>query len=83
MLKNKAGYDVDLSGWYVTSSRGGEVFCFSKGTVIKAGETLTLACKGSDGDIIWNETNVWHDSKDDTASLIDNYGNLVDTKESK
>ena len=83
MLKNKAGYDVDLSGWYVTSSRGGEVFCFPKGTVIKVGETLTLACKGSDGDIIWNETNVWHDSKDDTASLIDNYGNLVDTKESK
>ena len=82
-LKNKAGYDVDLSGWYVTSSRGGEVFCFPKGTVIKAGETLTLACKGSDGDIIWNETNVWHDSKDDTASLIDKYGNLVDTKESK
>ena len=82
-LKNKAGYDVDLSGWYVTSSRGGEVFCLPKGTVIKVGETLTLACKGSDGDIIWNETNVCHDSKDDTASLIDNYGNLVDTKESK
>lgn len=83
MLKNKAGYDVDLTGWYVTSSRGGEVFCFPEGSVIKAGGTLALACKGSDGDIIWNETNVWHDSKDDTASLIDKYGNLVDTKESK
>ena len=81
-LENKAGYDVDLSGWYVTSSRGGEVFCFPEGTIIKAGETLTLACKGSEGDIIWNETNVWHDSKDDAASLIDKYGNLVDLEES-
>lgn len=78
VLKNKDDYDVDISGWFITSDRGGEVYCFPEGTVIKKGELLTLACKGYDGDIIWNETNVWHESKDDTAYLIDKYGNLID-----
>ncbi len=79
-LKNKDDCDVDISGWYITSDRGGEVYCFPEGTVIKKGEQLTLSCKGYDGDIIWNETNVWHESKDDTAYLIDSHGNLIDSK---
>ncbi len=83
VLVNKSGENVDLSGWYLTSSRGGEIFRFPDGTIIKSGAELTVSCKGGDGDVVWNEAYVWHDSKDDKASLIDCFGNFVDEKDSK
>ncbi len=83
VLENKNSYDVDLSGWYLTSDRGGEILRLPDKTTIKAGETIKISCKGGDGDVIWNESSVWHKSKDDKASLIDCYGNLIDEKYSE
>lgn len=83
VLENNNSYDVDLSGWYLTSDRGGEILRLPDGTTIKSGKTLKISCKGGDGDVIWNESSVWHKSKDDKASIIDCYGNLIDEKYSE
>ncbi len=84
-LINEGKTDADISGWWITSDRGGEVYRFPEGTVVPAGGKLVLVCRGSNaqGDLIWGESKVWHESKSDMASLIDNFGNLIDTKKSK
>lgn len=84
-MTNKTDGDIDISGWFIVSSRGGEVFCFPEGTVISAGSEFILACNDYEGksDIVWNESKVWNEDKSDKASLIDTYGNLVDDKKSK
>ena len=85
VLYNKTLEEVDISGWYIVSDRGGEVFRFPEGSVIGAGEEFVLACRGYDGDAdcVWNEDSVWHKTKSDRASLIDSFGRLIDTKKSK
>lgn len=85
VLYNKTLEKVDISGWYIVSDRGGEVFRFPEGSVIGAGEEFVLACRGYDGDAdcVWNEDSVWHKTKSDRASLIDSFGRLIDTKKSK
>ncbi len=85
VLVNEGRTDADISGWWITSDRGGEIYRFPEGTVVGAGESLTLVCRGSDatGDLVWGESKVWHESKSDKAALIDRLGNLIDTKKSK
>lgn len=85
VLYNKTPEAVDISGWYVVSDRGGEVFRFPDGSVIDAGEKFVLACRDYDGDAdcVWDEDSVWHKTKSDRASLIDSFGRLIDTKKSK
>ncbi len=84
-LINEGKSDADISGWWITSDRGGEIYRFPDGTVVGAGESLVLVCRGSDveGDLVWGDSKVWHESKSDRAALIDSHGNLIDTKKSK
>ncbi|MGN1409310.1 MAG: MBL fold metallo-hydrolase [Eubacteriales bacterium] len=84
-LTNKTGADIDISGWFIVSDRGGEVYCFPERSVVKSGDDFILACKDYNGeaDVIWNESKVWHETKSDRASLIDKWGNLIDDKKSK
>ena len=77
------GAAVDLSGWYIVSDRGGEIFVLPDGTQLAPGGTLVISSLSSDmaGDVVWPEEKVWHKSKDDAAHLYDVYGRLVDTLE--
>ena len=61
-----------LEGWYLYSSRGGELFVFPEGVGIGSGETLVVGSKSSEGidcDLIWDDKKVVHESKTDRISL--------------
>ncbi len=68
------GNRADISGYFLFSERGSEVFVFPKGTVIEAGQKLTVACKGGQGELIWDDKNVWSAKKEDVGVLFDAYG---------
>ncbi|MCR5611150.1 MAG: MBL fold metallo-hydrolase [Clostridiales bacterium] len=75
-VSNTAGVDIDVSGWVVYSTRGYEVFTFPDGAVLKAGGTLTVACKKSSvaADYIWDEKKAFAENKEDFAVLLDKNG---------
>lgn len=73
-LVNNGG-DADLSGYFIMSEKGNEVFVFPQGAKLKAGGTLTVACRGGAGDYIWDEKKVWNKKGDEAGSLYDCYGN--------
>lgn len=79
-LRNTGSHDVDISGWYLRSERGNEIFVFPAGSVLKAGEEITVSNLSSskDGDYVWPDKKVWHRSKDDAAFLYDVYGRKID-----
>jgi len=68
------GDDADISGYFIFSEKGSEVFVFPQGTVIKAGQTLTVGCIGGEGDLIWDDKKVWNTKKEDAGVLYDEYG---------
>lgn len=75
-LKNTSSEDVDLSGWVLLSVKGNQSFAFPRGTIIKAGATLTIASGDANGDIKWTNRNIWNNDGD-PAQLIDAKGNVV------
>ncbi|MCQ2457554.1 MAG: MBL fold metallo-hydrolase [Clostridia bacterium] len=79
-LMNTGDGQADISGWYLLSERGGEIFVFPAGTVLPAGGSVTVSTLASDeaGHFVWQEKNVWHNKKDDRALLYDAYGRLID-----
>lgn len=84
-IENRGSEAVDVSGWYIVSIRGREVFEFPEGSRIEPGDTVTVACREFNGDYdyIWEENRVWHKDKKDIAVLYDTWGNRVDEKKSK
>ncbi|MBQ7848236.1 MAG: lamin tail domain-containing protein [Clostridia bacterium] len=82
-IRNYGGEAVDLSGWYILSERGGEMFVLPAGTWVQPGEVVVISTlsSGQTGDVVWPQKKVWHKSKDDAAMLYDVYGRLVDTLE--
>ena len=78
-IRNDSAAAVDLSGWYIVSDRGGELFVLPGDTILQPGGELLISTLSSDeqGDLVWPEKKVWHKSKDDTARLYDVYGQLV------
>ena len=82
-VRNGGEEAADLSGWYICSERGKEVFVFPEGAVLAAGRAFTVGSLASEdaGDFLWREDRVWHKSKDDKASLYDAYGRLIDELE--
>ncbi len=83
VLRNEGAAAVDLSGWFLRSDRGGELFVLPGGTTLLPGQTLRITTLSSDdpGDVVWPEKKVWHKSKADRASLYDAYGRLMDEAE--
>lgn len=77
-LKNN-GSDLDLTGYFIYSTRGAEVFNFPEGSTLKAGQSITISCTENEGDYFWNDKKVWSSKKDDTAILYDKYGNELAT----
>ncbi len=82
-LRNTTDAPIDLSGWYLHSDRGGEQFVLPAGTVLAPGAELLISTLSSDtpGDLTWPEKKVWHDKKDDAATLYDACGRLIFTLE--
>lgn len=78
-LINDLDSDTDLSGWFVLSERGGEIYIFPEGTILRATGELTVSALDSaqTGDLIWDEKKVWHKTKEDCAILCDVYGRIV------
>ncbi len=76
-LRNGGAAPADLSGWFLFSERGGETYVFAEGTVLAPGGELTVG----PGGLAWDEKNVWHDKKDDTAVLYDAWGREMDRAE--
>lgn len=79
-LRNDGTAPADLSGWFIRSDRGGELFVLPAGTVLAPGAQFAVTTLSSKmaGDAVWKEKNVWHDKKDDAAFLYDAYGRLMD-----
>ena len=73
---------VDLGGWFIESSRGGEIFVLPQGRTLAPGEELTITTLSSprQGDLVWPEKKVWHDKKEDVAALYDPWGRRVSEK---
>lgn len=82
-LRNGDSDSIDLTDWFLYSERGGETFVFPAGTVLEAGQELTVVSLSSDGsgDFVWQEKKVWHKSKDDACVLQDPYGRVADRLE--
>lgn len=80
-LANESGEELDLSGWFVRSTKGNEVFVFPAGTRLEPNGALLVACKNSSAapraDLIWNEKKAWADKKSDAAVLYDLYGSEI------
>lgn len=81
-LQNE-GPEAELSGCFLYSTKGSEVFIFPEGSVLGVGQSVTVASKGLKGDYIWPVKNVWSKKGGDTAMLYDRYGNLLDHMESR
>lgn len=73
-IKNN-GQKTDISGYFILSERGSEVFVFPEGSMIDEGQTISIACIGGTGNYIWQEKNVWNKKKSDIGILYDCYGN--------
>lgn len=79
-LKND-GADADLTGFYLYSDRGNELYAFPEGYVLGAGESVTVGTKSSDDgdyDLLWNDKKVIHKSKTDDIYLYDACGRVID-----
>ena len=74
------GPDCDMTGWYLYSDRGDELYAFPAGTVFPAGQTLTLGSHKSPRgyDLLWDVKRIHHKSKEDHILLYDPYGRCVD-----
>lgn len=66
--------DVDLSGWFIWSQKGSELFVFPQGAAIRAGVPLVVACRGGTGDYIWDDKKVWSDKADEAGMLYTSGG---------
>lgn len=80
-LRNGGKAAADLSGWYIVSDKGNQIFVLPAGTVLSPGAELTISSLSSEeeGDLVWPDKKVWHKSKEDAAFLYDVYGRLIDS----
>jgi competence protein ComEC len=69
------GSDADISGYFLYSKKGSEVFVFPEGSILRKNETVTVACAGGKGDYFFAQDKVWSKKDDEAAALYDRYGN--------
>ncbi len=69
------GQDTDISGWMIWSEKGGELFVFPQGAMLKAGQPLTVAGRGEgEGDFIWDDKKVWSSKGGEAGVLVTSGG---------
>ena len=77
------GPDLDLTGWYLYSDRGNEIFAFPDGCALPSGGRLVVGTQSSpEGSyqLLWDDKKVIHKSKADTLTLYDAWGRPVDAR---
>ena len=77
-----AGAPCDLTGYYLYSSRGDEIYAFPEGYMMEAGVRLTVGTRSSAAgsyDLLWDDKKVVHRSKTDVIILYDGYGRYIDS----
>lgn len=78
-IMNSSVKRVDLTGWYIYSDKGGEVYFFPEGTELAPTESVSVysgkAAAERPGGLVWTLDKMW--SKKDTCSLYDNRGREV------
>ena len=81
LLTNTGSQTIDLTGCYLSSTQGNEIFVLPAGTLIAPGQALTIITLTTDdkGDILWPEKKVWSNDKPDAAVLCDVFGRLLAT----
>ena len=79
-LQNTSGTAVDLSGCYLYSDRGDELFAFPDGATLEPGATLTVGTNSTDGDfdLLWDDEKVIK-KKNDAIFLYDSWGRTIDS----
>jgi len=82
-LGNSGSATVDLSGFYLYSDKGDELYAFPEGTTLSPGATLTVGTNSTDGnyDLLWDDKKVVNKKKTDTIYLYDDYGRIVDSRD--
>lgn len=78
-LRNDGNVDADLSGWYIYSEKGKEIFVFPDGATLAPGASCTVGTQTTDSivDYLWPDARVWHETKPDAAILYNAYGQEV------
>lgn len=81
ILCNTGKTPADVSGWFIVSDKGNQIYVLPKGTEIAPGGELVIGSQSSaeKGDLTWPDKKVWHKSKEDAAYLYDVYGRLIDS----
>ena len=78
-IVNGGAAQADLTGCFVYSTKGSEIFFFPTGMMVPAGASMLVACRKSSladsADFVWSEKKAWAESKEDWAVLYDRYGN--------
>ncbi len=70
------GKGMDISGFFLLSQKGSEVFVFPKGAYLGTGQIVTISGAGGGGDYEWaGDSKVWNTKKEDVGVLYDRYGN--------
>ena len=82
-LRNEGKAAADVSGWYIVSEKGNQIYVLPQGTVIAPSGELVISSRSSEekGDLTWPDKKVWHKSKEDRALLYDVYGRRMDERE--
>ncbi|MBN2852418.1 MAG: MBL fold metallo-hydrolase [Clostridia bacterium] len=79
-IVNQGTDEVTMTGWYLLSTKGEQIFNFPANYILKPDQTITLVGYGlkDTGDFNFEEGNgVWNNSSDDDAKLFDNQKNLI------
>ena len=82
-LSNSGSADVDLTGFYLYSDKGDELYAFPQGTVLSPGKKLTVGTHSTDGayDLLWDDKKVVNKKMTDMIYLYDSYGRIVDSRD--
>ncbi len=79
-LKNNENESIDLSGWYLLSAKGEQIFYFPTNYKLEKNQSIEIVGYSAKdtGDFNWEEGGgIWNNTADDDAKLFDNNRNLV------
>lgn len=81
LLENRGSEALELSGWYLYTDRGEDLYLFPEGSIIAPGATMSVSTRESEaaGDLHWDVKNAVSNKKDDVVYLYDAYGRCVNS----
>lgn len=85
-IANEGGVAADLTGWWLLSVRGNQVYHFPAGYVLAPGATVRVysgpkAVDNPEDGLLWVKEHTWNNSQPDPAELYNADGELVSRKD--